>query len=121
MSAAAGKDALAALFESLASGGGEVVRRKMFGYPSAFLGGYLCFCLHERGLVLRLPQERRAALLAAGTVSEFTPRAGRTMKNFVAVEEPLSRNRSELAALVGEAVAHAAGLPPKPPRKARRG
>ena len=118
MNTAAGAgNGLGALFESLAAGAGEVAQRKMFGYPSAFLGGYLCFGLHENRLVFRLPQERRVALLAAGAVSEFAPRAGRAMTNFVAVEAPLSRDRSELAALVAEAVAHTAALPPKPGRR----
>lgn len=121
MSAAAGAgNEPGALFESLAAGAGDiagpVAQRKMFGYPSAFVGGYLCFGLHENRLVLRLPRERRAGLLAAGAASEFAPRPGRTMTNFVAVEAPLSRDRGGLAALVAEAVAHAAALPPKPPR-----
>ena len=38
------------------------------------------------------------------------------MTNFDAVDAPLSRDRGGLAALVAEAVAHAATLPPKPPR-----
>ena len=71
---------LAALFDALcdalAPGHGGLARRKMFGYPSVFVGGHLCFGLHEHRLVPRLPRARRAELLAAGAVSVFAPTPG---------------------------------------------
>ena len=111
---------LAALFDALAPGHGGLARRKMFGYPSAFAGGRLCFGLHEHRQVLRLPRARRAELLAVGAVSVFAPAPGRPMANFAAVEDPLERGRDALAALAAEAVAHAAALPPKPRRRGER-
>ena len=106
------------LFDSLAPAASGLVRRKMFGYPSAFLGGRLCFGLHEHRLVMRLAPDRRAELLRTGTVSAFAP-AGRTMTNFAAIEDPAARDPATLRALVAEAVAHVAAMPPKPQRRAR--
>lgn len=116
---------LAALFDAacdaVSAGGADIARRKMFGFPSAFTGGRLCFGLHEHRLVLRLPPERRAALLAAGEASVFAPAPGRPMANFAAVEDPLARDRGALPGLAAEAAAHTAALPPKPARRKRSG
>ncbi len=111
---------LVALFDTLAPDIAGLARRKMFSYPSAFLGGHLCFGLYEHRLVVRLPPERRVELLTAGTVSVFKPMAGRPMTNFAAVEDPLARDRAEIDALIGEAVACVRTMPPKPERRPGR-
>lgn len=111
-------DAVVSLLDEITPDDARLVRRKMFGYASVFVGGRLCFGLHEHRLVLRLPPERRSALIEAGTAAVFAP-AGRQMANFAAIEDPLARSRDALRLLVDEAIAHVAALPAKP--RARTG
>lgn len=106
-------DAVVSLLDEITPDDARLVRRKMFGYASVFVGGRLCFGLHEHRLVLRLPPERRSALIEAGTAAVFAP-AGRQMANFAAIEDPLAHGRDALRLLVDEAIAHVAALPPKP-------
>ena len=47
------------VFEETSSGLPGAERRKMFGYPAAFVNGNMFAGLHESGLVLRLPDADR--------------------------------------------------------------
>jgi TfoX/Sxy family transcriptional regulator of competence genes len=90
----------------------EAQRRKMFGYPAAFVGGNMVTGLHQRNWVVRLAPEQQAQAMAAGATT-FEPMAGRPMKNFVALPASVLADEDELAGWVERAIAHSRTLAPK--------
>lgn len=114
--------ALIARFDELLPDDPRVERRKMFGYPAAFVNGRLFAGLHQSDLVLKLPAEDRALLQAGGHARAFQPMPGRAMGDFVAVAGDSLPPGPVMAAWVARALQHVAALPPKPPgKRARRG
>jgi TfoX/Sxy family transcriptional regulator of competence genes len=89
-----------------------VERRKMFGYPAAFVHGNMAAGLHEAGLVLRLGPDDREALLSAGG-KPFEPMPGRPMKDFVVAPAAMASHLDEVAQWLGRAVTYAKSLPVK--------
>jgi TfoX/Sxy family transcriptional regulator of competence genes len=94
----------------------NVERRKMFGYPAAFVNGNMAAGLHQDGLVLRLDEKERAALLQIGGRPFVV--MGRTMAGFVLAPSEFTENRAELKKWLGRSAAYAASLPPKAKKKA---
>jgi hypothetical protein len=62
-----------------------VTEGQMFGMPVLKAGGKVFAGLWEGQLVVKLPAERVAELVASGTGAAFAPMAGRTMKEWVLV------------------------------------
>ena len=74
-------------WEELVAGaeGGEVSRGSMFGSAGLRTGRrFFAIWWHER-LVLKLPADRRDALVAAGDAEPFVPMEGRPMNGWVVV------------------------------------
>lgn len=94
----------------------DVERRKMFGYPAAFVNGNMAAGLHRDDLVLKLDEKNREALMKAGGKPFVV--MGRTMGAFVVVPQQLRDKPAELKRWIGRSVAFAASLPPK---KKKRG
>lgn len=90
----------------------DAERRKMFGYPAAFVGGNMVTGLHQRDWVVRLPEAQQVAARAAGAAS-FEPMPGRPMKNFVALPATIIADDDAVAAWVERAIEHGRTLPPK--------
>ena len=90
----------------------EAERRKMFGYPAAFVGGHMVTGLHQRDWVVRLPEDQQEAARAEGATA-FEPMPGRPMKNFVALPAATIADEEALARWVERAVGHGMTLPPK--------
>jgi TfoX/Sxy family transcriptional regulator of competence genes len=92
--------------------------RPMFGCPAYFTGGNMFAGVWQDTVMLRLPEDGRAAVAAAGG-RPFEPMPGRVMKEYVALPESMVADPEEAAAWVGRAAAYAASLPPKvkKPRK----
>ncbi|GAC1362979.1 MAG: hypothetical protein NVSMB32_04030 [Actinomycetota bacterium] len=103
---------LVAAFEAVFPGP-PAVGRQMFGYPAGFVNGYMFMGLHRDSMVLRLPDEHRAALLAVEGAHVFEPMAGRPMKGFVVVPPSLVAAPETLEPWVAKALAYAGSLPPK--------
>src|SRR5262249_20290101 len=74
----------------------EAERRKMFGYPAAFVNGHLCAGLYQDRVVLKLPDEARAALLGLPGAEPFAPMPGRVMGEFVMAPPALGRDPDAL-------------------------
>ena len=51
--------------------------RKMFGYPAAFFQGQMFASLFADNMIVRLPDDERARLLAVEGASPFEPMPGR--------------------------------------------
>ncbi len=70
-------DVLIEKFSKIVPQDPRVERRKMFGYPAAFVGGNLFMGLHQEALILRLSDEDRASFLTIEGASVFEPMRGR--------------------------------------------
>ena len=92
--------------------------RPMFGCPAYFTGGNLFAGVWQQTMMLRLSEDDRAEVAAAGGVP-FEPMPGRTMKEYVALPPDMMADPDVAAMWVGKAAAYAASLPPKEkkPRK----
>ncbi len=105
---------LVAAFDRVIPVGRGIERRKMFGYPAAFLGGHLFAGLHQEDFILRLPAADRAELTATHGARPFEPMAGRVMRDYVALPSALVADGEALGPWIERAIAHAATLPAKP-------
>ncbi|HEY3352886.1 MAG TPA: TfoX/Sxy family protein [Polyangia bacterium] len=106
---------LVALFDDVLPADPRVQRRSMFGYPCAFVHGNMFTGLHQDDLIVRLPEARRAALLAQEW-RQFEPMPGRPMREYVVIPGELLDDLEEVRGVLGEALAFTAGLPPKGPK-----
>ncbi len=94
----------------------DVERRKMFGYPAAFVNGNMAAGLHQDGLVLRLTEEDRSSLLDIGGRPFVV--MGRAMGGYVLAPDNFKEKHSELKKWLARSVAYAKSLPSKK-KKAR--
>jgi TfoX/Sxy family transcriptional regulator of competence genes len=103
---------LVALFERVAPTGPDITRRKMFGWPAAFVNGNMCCSLHRDHVVLRLGDTERAELVAQGAMP-FEPMPGRPMKGFVTAPPEMLADEPALRAWLARTADFARTLPPK--------
>lgn len=109
-------DAWVSAFDKATADAPGVQRRKMFGYPAAFVNGKMAAGLHEVGLVLRLGAADREALLAKGG-RPFEPMPGRVMGGFVVAPAALADRPAELKRWLQRSYEHAGSLPAKKKKK----
>ncbi|WP_280153704.1 TfoX/Sxy family protein [Piscinibacter sp. XHJ-5] len=109
--------ALIARFGELVPHDPRIERRKMFGYPAAFVNGHLFASLYRAGLVLKLPAADRALLQSGGHARPFEPMPGRVMGEFVLIPGNTLPHGPVMTAWMTRALEHVASLPPKAPRK----
>jgi TfoX/Sxy family transcriptional regulator of competence genes len=112
-------DAVAAAAQA---SGVAVELKPMFGCPAYFVNGNLFAGVHQSSLMLRLPEDRRAEVIALGG-GPFEPMPGRAMKEYVVLPSTVLGDASATAAWVRRGAEHAASLPPKAkkPRKKSEG
>jgi TfoX/Sxy family transcriptional regulator of competence genes len=89
----------------------DVERRKMFGYPAAFVNGNMAAGLHRDDLVLKLDEKDRDMLMKAGGKSFVV--MGRTMGAFVVTPQNFKDKPAELKKWLARSIAFAASLPAK--------
>jgi hypothetical protein len=114
---------LIATFERFVPEGPGVERRKMFGYPCAFVNGQMFMGCHQANdMILRLSESDRAAFLSLDGAHQFEPMPGRPMREYVVAPDWMKENAAEFEKWIGRALAYASGLPPKEkePRRKRR-
>jgi hypothetical protein len=87
-------------------------RKKMFGYPAAFVGGNMATGLFADTWVVRLPAAEVEPAKAAGAGS-FEPVPGRPMKAFVVIPAADVDDDVAIRRWVERGVAFAASMPPK--------
>ncbi len=103
-------------FRALVPDAPGVETKPMFGNLAGFVNGNMFMGLFGPDIGLRLPAERRDALLA-GDGRPFGP-ADRPMKEYVA--PPSSLDDAQLGELISEALAHVATFPPKAPKPRKK-
>ncbi len=90
-----------------------LARRKMFGYPAAFLpAGHMVSGLHGSSWLVRLDEAAGAELIADGGTT-FEPMPGRRMGGFYCLPPTVVADDAALGGWIERAVAHAESLPPK--------
>lgn len=104
-------EALVALFDACLPRELGVERRRMFGYPCAFVNGNLACGLHQENVLVRLPEARRAVLIAERGVRIFEPMPGRPMREYVIVPPDVVVDPVALGTWLAEGVAYARSLP----------
>jgi TfoX/Sxy family transcriptional regulator of competence genes len=92
----------------------DVERRKMFGYPAAFVGGNMATGLFAEQWIIRLSDTDLAAATSEGALP-FEVMRGRTSKGFVALPPAVVADDTAIAAWVERALAFASSLPRKEP------
>lgn len=89
-------------------------RRKMFGYPCAFINGNMFFGTYTDGLFLRLGQDEVDEVRAAHKDARpFEPRPGRPMREYIVLPERIRLDDSLFDPLLDASVRYARSLPPK--------
>jgi len=90
-----------------------VERRKMFGYPAAFVNGNMFAGVFQDQVFARLAPGEKAALEAVHGPLPFEPMAGRPMQAYVRAPDEVMADEAALADFLAKGLAHTAGLPPK--------
>jgi TfoX/Sxy family transcriptional regulator of competence genes len=103
----------AAAFEAATSGLAGAEPRKMFGYSCVFAKGNMFAGLHEAGMVLRLPDEKRAEFLRLKGSAPFEPMPGRVMREYVVVPTVLLNAPEQLREWVEKSLSYVSSLPAK--------
>src|SRR5580704_10365782 len=103
---------LVALFQQTAPAGSHIRHRMMFGYPCAFVNGYLFTGLFRQSMIFRLSPADRAAFLDQPGSADFEPMPGRKMTGFVLLQDPFAAGEEELENWTKCALQHASTLPP---------
>lgn len=88
-------------------------QKKMFGYPSIFVNGYLTAGLFQDKIMFRLSGADREAFLKIEGAGDFAPMPGRPMKDYLAGPGSILKDGKLLAKWLGKAVNAATALPPK--------
>ncbi len=109
-------EALVDTFDEALPDDPRVQRRKMFGYPAAFVNGNMFASLHQADIVLRLDEARRSELTTRYGARPFEPMQGRPMKEYVVAPPALHEDHQLLARWLRSALDYTAALPAKEPR-----
>jgi TfoX/Sxy family transcriptional regulator of competence genes len=89
--------------------------RKMFGYPAGFVNGHLFTGIFASSWFVRLPDDQRSKLAAAGG-TEFSPMPGRPMREYLVMPDTLASDAEAAEPWVRHALAFVSQLPPKAKR-----
>jgi hypothetical protein len=106
------------LFDRVAPDGPDVEARTMFGCPCRFAGGNMFLVLHAGRVVLRLPPDDLAELMAMPGSAPFGP-AGRTMREYACVPPAMMTDVPELERWVARSEEYARSLGVRSPRARR--
>lgn len=99
-------------FAAVMDGYPDAARRKMFGYPAAFVGGNMATGLFAERWVVRLPDAEIDEAKAAGAES-FEPMPGKPMKSFVVIPAADVADDAAIRGWVERGLAHAGSMPAK--------
>lgn len=88
-------------------------RRKMFGYPCAFVGGNMTTGLFAEHWWVRVSPDDAATLVSLGSIGSFEVMPGRPMRGYTVLPPSVVDDDAAAADWVNRAIAFAASLPPK--------
>ncbi len=110
-------DELVTLFAKLLAAAPDAQTRKMFGYPAAFVNGYMVAGLFQDQMFLRLSTDDRGPFLKMAGATLFEPMPGRAMRDYVVVPKTLLKSSTRTRAWLDKACAYAQSLPPQVPKR----
>ena len=99
-------------FGAVMDGYPDAERKKMFGYPAAFVGGNMATGLFADQWVVRLPDAEIESAKAGGAGS-FEPMPGKPMKAFVVIPAADVDDDAAIRSWVERGLAHAGSMPAK--------
>ncbi|MFQ5626034.1 MAG: TfoX/Sxy family protein, partial [Methyloligellaceae bacterium] len=88
--------ALIDLFYEALPDDSRIERRKMFGYPCAFVNGNMCTGLHQEDFIVRLSQDDREAAHTQFGAKPFDPMKGRPMREYISLPEEIVADKNAL-------------------------
>ena len=91
----------------------SITRRKMFGYPCAWINGNMATGLFARQWWVRVSEPDREALLAMPGAHPFEVMPGKAMGRYVTMPEEVVADDGALGAWLDRALAFTGSLPPK--------
>jgi TfoX/Sxy family transcriptional regulator of competence genes len=100
-------------FEAVTDGFEGLERRKMFGFPAAFVGGNMVTGLMGRRWHVRLAETAAGELLAMPGAEPFEAVEGRPMRGYYVLPPSIVADDGEVSRWVGRAVDFGRSLPPK--------
>ena len=103
---------LVTLFDAVLPDDPRIERRKMFGFPAAFLNGNMFAGLFESQFIVKCDTEDCARLLDAGG-KRFEPTPGRVMSQYIVLPAAVLASRAKLRRWIERSVAFVATKPPK--------
>ena len=104
---------MVSLFEKAMKDFPMATKRKMFGYPCAFVNGNMFAGLFQEEMFLRLNDEDRAAIRKEYGTPLFEPMPGRPMRNYVLVPRYVRNSPRLLRSWLTKGIEYASALPPK--------
>jgi hypothetical protein len=104
------------LFERLVAGDERLRVRKVFGNPTAFANGNMCFGVFGSDVFLRLNEGDQELAMSIPGVRPFEPMAGRPMRGYLILPPAVLSDARRARRWVEAAVKHTLGLPPKGPK-----
>jgi TfoX/Sxy family transcriptional regulator of competence genes len=90
-----------------------VERRRMFGYPCAFVRGNMFAGLFAKEMFVRLAEEERRMMIAGQGAKPLEPMPGRAMKEYVVIPPGIMSREAALKDLVARSLTFAKSLAPK--------
>jgi TfoX/Sxy family transcriptional regulator of competence genes len=89
--------------------------RQMFGYPAGFVNGQMFTGIFASSWFVRLPDDERSQLAAAGG-TPFAPMPGRPMREYLVLPPEAAADPAAAGPWVARALAYVEQLPPKKKR-----
>lgn len=108
---------LVEIFDALVPAGGGIEKRKMFGFPCAFLNHHMFMGLHHSGIFIRLSEKDRELFLKLEGAERFEPMPGRVMREYVVVPPWLLEDSAHMEEWIQTSLAYVSRLPPKTQKK----
>jgi TfoX/Sxy family transcriptional regulator of competence genes len=100
-------------FEKILKEHPDAEKRRMFGYPCAFIHGNMFFGLFQVSVFLRLSETDRVEIIQRGEATHFEPMPGRPMKEYVALSPIAVSDEEKFKNWFTKSLIYAASLPEK--------
>ena len=100
-------------FDGVVPKDSQVERRKMFGYPCAFVKGNMFMGVHQKDMFLRLSENDRKEFLKLDMTKQFEPVSGRKMREYVVVPPNMIDDVGSLEPWILKSLKYALSLPSK--------
>jgi TfoX/Sxy family transcriptional regulator of competence genes len=95
----------------------QVERKKMFGYPCAFVNGNMAVGMFGQDIFVRFDEAERNDRIKSARARPFEPMPGRPMKEYIVLPRTVVEDPAALKLALGQSVNYVHSLPPKEKKK----